>query len=544
MALAAVLNAVIDFPEIQQLKERLWVVPMWILNAWFVVALINAMAARGSSGLFSDTSGLRLRSLWLVACWVVLLMLGLDLSESYAGQGTLYAWNWILFELLVLPMLVLLVVWWRPQVFRELENQFNRADWIEGILQNRKGLKSYVGAAVGGVYLLGQHLLKLILVGISELEGGQRILANLYKRGIADLSVNLGQIEGTKEIPAELRDRLFTGVGDIVEKVASNKLSQLAELVKQKRGGRVLIVAERGGGKSLFLQRLKAKFDGRVVVVDCPFGGFDEFQDAFAHALDVSGDGISPDIFTQRLEALKVQVVAFDNVHRLTRPVMDGQKELDRIGEMLQRIQADVVWVHTIDRVSWHYIRRARASQISLVEVIELPRWTEEQIGNLLDLRSAEAGIRPDFGRLVLPRRLEAMEEETLTERNRSGIYRIIWYAAEGNPGLALQHWANSLAVTPDGEIFVRLPPEPAIAELEGVHITVLLMLRVIIQSELASAADIGKSLKLPAVQVSTAIHYTLRRGWIEEVNGRYGVSWSWLRVVTRVLVRRNLLPQ
>jgi hypothetical protein len=179
-----------------------------------------------------------------------------------------------------------------------------------------------------------------------------------------------------------------------------------------------------------------------------------------------------------------------------------------------------------------------------LLEVLELPLWTEERIRDLIDLRCTEADISPDFGDLVLPRQLDEIDYETIDERNRLAFNRILWNAADGNPAVALQIWVDSLSVSPDGKIIVNIPRFPEIRELEGLNITTLLVLRVITQSGLATQDDILESLRLPIAEVAGAVRFSMQRGWIEEINGRYRLTWKWFRGITRVLSRQNLLPR
>jgi hypothetical protein len=162
----------------------------------------------------------------------------------------------------------------------------------------------------------------------------------------------------------------------------------------------------------------------------------------------------------------------------------------------------------------------------------------------LIDLRCTEVDISPDFGNLVLPRQLDEVDYDTHEERNRRGFSRILWNAAEGNPEVALQLWVDSLSVSPDGKIIVNIPRLPETGELEGLNITVLLVLRVITQSGLATQDDIIESLRFPMGDVVRAVRFSMQHGWIEEINGRYRLTWKWFRSITLVLSRQNLLPR
>jgi hypothetical protein len=194
--------------------------------------------------------------------------------------------------------------------------------------------------------------------------------------------------------------------------------------------------------------------------------------------------------------------------------------------------------------MAWNFLNRVRAERAVTPAVLELPFWTEEQIGHLIAQRCRDADITPDFGQLILPRYDYDAGQETLAERNRFAFYRLLWDAADGNPAVALRLWADSLAITEDGKFVVHLPSPSETSEIERLTPTQLLVLRVIAQSELIARNEIVESLRFSEANVGNAILVSLQQGWIEEVDGRYRLSWDWYRTITRVLVRRNFLDR
>ena len=215
---------------------------------------------------------------------------------------------------------------------------------------------------------------------------------------------------------------------------------------------------------------------------------------------------------------------------------------MDQVAGLISTLQADVFWFFGVNWAAWHYISRVRASQLFLDDILRMPLWTEEQIRELIELRSAHAGIEPDFGELILPRQFEGIDYDTVEDRNRFGFYRILWNASDGNPMVSLQLWADSLRIAPDGRILVSLPQLPATSELEKANMTLLLILRVIAQSEMASREEIIDSLRFPAAEVAGALHFAITNEWVELVNGRYRLTWKWFRSIMRMLARKNLL--
>jgi hypothetical protein len=187
-----------------------------------------------------------------------------------------------------------------------------------------------------------------------------------------------------------------------------------------------------------------------------------------------------------------------------------------------------------------------RADQASIHEVIELPAWTEEHLSALLEQRNAEAGIEPDFSLVQIPSEHAVTDFDTAEERNKAGVYRMLWTISGGNPAIALLIWSNCLYYdsTVGDQLLVRLPVQLSTRDLDSAAHNVMLVLRCIAQADLISEADIVDNLRLPTGAVSSAMHYCESRGWIEEYDGRYRISMQWFRTITRVLARQNLLAR
>ena len=99
--------------------------------------------------------------------------------------------------------------------------------------------------------------------------------------------------------------------------------------------------------------------------------------------------------------------------------------------------------------------------------------------------------------------------------------------------------------MTADGRVIVQLLPQVFTGEqLENASLPVLLMLRVIVQSGKTTLEDIAESLRLAPVVIENGIRFALFRGWIEEIDGYYQITWQWFRTINRVLVRQNLLTR
>ncbi|MCP3919418.1 MAG: hypothetical protein GY711_28100 [bacterium] len=128
--------------DLSAIPEPAWVVRTvlhWFLVAWLAVALVAGYAARAVVNDTPERARLRLRSLRLVAAWLVFLGLGLRLAEQVALRGTLHAWVAMAFEVLAIPIGIVLVLIWRPEVFRRLEEESRDSALATKLLGTRQG---------------------------------------------------------------------------------------------------------------------------------------------------------------------------------------------------------------------------------------------------------------------------------------------------------------------------------------------------------------------------------------------------------------------
>ena len=130
-------------------------------------------------------------------------------------------------------------------------------------------------------------------------------------------------------------------------------------------------------------------------------------------------------------------------------------------------------------------------------------------------------------------------------ERAFSGFIRILHGAATGNPQVALGLWVKSLYLDKNENVIACLPRLPTSDVLENASLTVLLVLRVICQSEVITKQDIVKSLQIHKQEVEGAIQLSVFNRWVDIIDDDYyQLSWYWRKVVMKVLARQNLMPR
>lgn len=540
LVLFSVMFALIDMEGVNYITDILSIIIRWILLGWFTVSLLHAVAARGDAGLTGENAELRKRSLRLAATWLVLLGLSLNIANSLAGTATLHAWVWRLFQILAVPVLLILLSWWRRSIFDRLEREQESTDSLERMLRHRKGLRSYASAANGAVWLLANALRRSLLRSVLRL-GSEQGFASGLVTGKSDPDASITQPDPVAALPEPLRKKLLER-GEFYDRFARLARRDIVNRAKQEQSGIIAITGERGIGISSLLAHVNESLEGRMILLDCLGGGYEELAQSLGDALGIRN--VSSKNVSQKLEHSGIQVIAIDNLHRLVRPVMGGQKELARLSELIEGIHTNVLWVFSVDCFAWQFMRRARADRSTINEAIELPSWSEEQIAELLDMRNAEAGITADFSNASVPREFMEIALDTVEERNKAGLFRLISSMSGGNPSVALRIWADSVYPDDSGQLLVRTPVQLRSRELDRAAPNLLLVLRAIAQWEVISEKDVADNLRLPQGAVSSAIHYSLQRGWIEESRAGYRLAWRWFRTIIRVLLRQNLLAR
>lgn len=529
--------------------EVLGVILLWTFGGRVIVDGLDALAenvtlnriARSVAG----TPGLRRRSLGLVGRVVVVLGVVLVLCAKLVGRGAIYEWVFATSWIFVLPVGLVLVRWWRDEVFARLESLRKPTSFERWVLRNKTGWASFSAAASGGTYLLATGTYRSVRSWVARFEISRRAMAYLFRRKLD----KLGQ-DATEKQLGPLGAARFDALGpesatsiDWVKTPTDDDIDALVTRAAARSGGIVAIFGERGMGKSRTLAQIEARLPGalRLTVpssrltdlartVTTALGN--ESTTELARALDAARDA-------------EKHVILFDDAHRLVRPTMGGLCELDTLIAAIGSRTEGTLFVLAFDEISWRFLERARTARPVFDDVIELARWNEENIGALLGARSAEAGLEPSFAHLLdaLPANADDIDRRDALAARETSYYRLLWDHAAGNPGIALHMWRRAIGETVGGETFVRVFQALDLSDLERLPDATLFVLRAVLQLAPADTAEIGAATLLRPAQVNDALRYAHNRGYVERSpEGGYRVTWTWFRPIVLFLQRRHLL--
>lgn len=507
--------------------QLLSVVVISSLVGRFAVDAINALAAGDASRSGREVAKgvLRLRSLRLVGRVVVGLSLALVLTSRLVGEGTVFGWVVVACFIAALPLFLVLVKWWRAPVFERLDRLKRKSPVQEWVLENRTGWKSFLAAMVGVAHLFATSVFKTVRTWLAGFDVARRALAWLYKREIDRLSEEEPR-PGATPLSAAIFDKLSPEhpSQEWVACPADERLARLLELVE--RGGVVALVGPRGAGKSSLLRQLEARAGGAGSL-----RGTSPTVLAEVQALVATPEGPGP-------------LVLLDDADAIIKPLQGGLRRFDELLGLARQATSRTLWVFAIDGVIWPYLRRARDNRPLFDEVIELEPWSDDEIGRLLEARSAAAGIDPVFDDLLekLPVSADEIDRLDALTARRAGYFRMAWDYARGNPAMVLEAWRASLVVGPQGEVRVRPLVAPDTTALENLPDSSLFVLRAVLQMAPAGASDVAAATRLPEFQVKSAFRMGQSQGYYVEAHGLVHVASPWLRSVMVHLERRHLL--
>jgi hypothetical protein len=177
---------------------------------------------------------------------------------------------------------------------------------------------------------------------------------------------------------------------------------------------------------------------------------------------------------------------------------------------------------------------------VSFEQIVVLPAWSEDALGDLIRGQCEKAEIDPSFEGLVVPRQNEPLPDQG--DRTEASYYRLLWDFSKGNPAVALHAFRESLFRDENGDVVVRLFKEPSPEEIEALTLSQLFILRTIVQLELALLPEIERATQLPLDDVEDAVRFCASRGYVEPFQGGYRLTWPWYRTITTVLQRQHLL--
>jgi uncharacterized protein YjeT (DUF2065 family) len=526
-------------------SRLLWPVVAWLAGGLLVVRLIDALIDWGQirqpGKKQKANSPLRNRSLRLLGLSTVSIGLLLSLTEEALGRGAVYRWVLSTCWVLAVPLGIVLLVWWRKPIRVRLIERRGRNRLVAWCVAHNSGAAAWVSDALGGLYLLVSGLADWSLRWLGSMRVARRIHAWLFRRQVAR-QARLQTQEALGPISPQTAAAFRPGATakTLLENVYQSELTDLSSIPDSPAENLVLVVGNRGMGKSTLLGRL-AQTHGEsndALVVRCSAGPFEATMDRFREALGAGPEEDVLEALTRRAPSL----VCVDDTQLLVRPVVRGLRDLDRLMDVATAVGPGSTWVMTMSTSAWLFVSRARSGSFLFDRVLRLESWDEGDIGRLIQSRCQDSGISPSFDGLVFQARPDDWVFGQRAEQIGESYYRVLWSAADGNPAVALEYWRESLRQRPDGTLAVRLFEEPSQLVTDHLPLNLLFLLRALLQIDRATVPEISDATGLPRSEVMDGLRHCLTRGFIRQDGDAMELTWRWYTPVLRTLIRQHLL--
>jgi hypothetical protein len=524
---------------------------LWVFGGRFIVLAVDALFAQSAATEgASATARLRLSSLRLVGKTIVFIGLPLSISDLLVGQGTVHGWVLSTCWLASIPVLLVIIGWWRPFIFERFTRMRKPNAFESWVLAHRSpegnlvaSVLSSLAAVAGGIYLFVVIDFRIVRNRILSFELTRRLLAYLFRRDLRKRARG-AQLQAYAPLPEDTFRALGPEVRSarLVRSAADGQVQDVIDRIKAAGGGAIAIVGERGAGKTTLIERIVASCTG-LVAISCHREGLAGLRAALNQALG-QADATELAVAARSIDSRKGDhAVLIDDAQYLVRPMMGGLAELDQVLALFRRHSTNCAWVLAFDAAVWSFIERSRGARPLFDHVIRLSPWSEDAIVGLITERNLVAEVTPDFGELAvdLPADADEGDIEEAVGRTAASYYRLLWDYASGNPGVALHFWRLSLGVAPSGKLHVRLFEVPNTVHLEALSDSAAFVFRAILQLGWATADDISGATSLGMAEVEDALRYGSQRGYFEMDGPRYRINWNWFRAVTRFLKHRHL---
>ena len=540
--LSLLLNVATDLGKIPEI-DYVWIILLWVLLGSVVVLFVNAFVSRQTK---AQTDGqLRLRSLRTIGVCVIVVGMALSIARSSVGKGTIYTWVLKTFWVLLIPITFMLIYWWRPSVIARAKATANPNRLVRWVANHDTGFYSFIGSAVGGVYLLTEGFKRAAIKQAGNFSVMQSFLAYLLRRQVEKQGIIAGSDARYAPLDKDALEAITTEFRDDAPTVpiSNEEVERVRQLVAKDGNTTIAVAGERGLGKTTFIDRILGTLDAdRTIHLRCTAGGYPALLAQLAVACGVPADSNERHVL-KALQEGAPDLVAIDDVQRLTRPLIGGLKDIDKLVALARSTSGNTSWLMAIDMPAWQYFRRARGDRAIFDEVVLLKRWTEAEIGELVRLRSKEAEFEPLFDELVLPAQFDTEDIGGQERHTQQNYARILWDYSSGNPAVALRFFEESLGVR-DDKVYVRLFRAPPLTELADLPASMYFVLRSVLQLGQAIEKDVVSCTDLNPADVSDALRMALKRNYLVRHGDNIQISLYWYRAIVQVLQRHHLVPE
>jgi hypothetical protein len=493
------------------------------------------------------------RTVRVLALWVILHQFIAFLTREVLGTDAISEVCLMVLEWALIFLAAGLLYEWEPSVRQALSSR-GASNAVTGYLttEPRYALERSPRALVGGMILISSSVWHLLDLRATDRSALGQIFNWINRQRLAREETATTRRDPA---PAKLRSAILleTCPDDwFIERPLADDAfaTALDGWMKERRAGRVVIIGDRGDGKGCWLDRRSAGLANvgwrvtrsrlsRLITTEA------ELVRWFRKTCELETEAPLDDIgdLIAALMDMPGRVWVLEGLECCFLRTVGGFEAVRALFQLIQQCSEHHFWVISVHRPAWRYLSRLSSlfdARFFRAE-IELAPLRDAQLRELVGRRTATAGYTPSFTNLERSG-LRGGDPESERQRAERTFFRLLSESSQGNAGVALRFWADSLS--PGGEegvVNVSLPTDGESA-LKGLTDTDLFILTAVrVQDEL-DEDELAQATNLTPAVVRAAVRSLLDRRLLDTDADRVRIPIEQLTAVTRLLRRRHFL--
>ncbi|MCA9512894.1 MAG: ATP-binding protein, partial [Myxococcales bacterium] len=340
------------------------------------------------------------------------------------------------------------------------------------------------------------------------------------------------------------------------EELVREVLDQIARWRETQVDGSLAIVGEKGLGKTTLAAMIARRANGVEVVAHTLRGKPTTERDLLRELAPAFEGAHAPESVAKLAEALCAgpeRIVLLDEAHNVFLRMVDGYEAYDALVELVNSTSERVFWVPVFNSFTWRFLNESRGRVHYFRRILDLPRWTADEIQELVRLRNEKAGFALEFDEVLLSEE-DAVRERALAHGARDGFelvesadgyFRLLWESSGGNPRIATQLWLASLSPVAERRLRVGLFREPESKAFEALNDELWFALAAVCQHENLSADELARAINATPGFARFAVQFLAEAGFVTAKDERWErvtLSAAYYRQVLRGLRSKHLL--
>lgn len=443
---------------------------------------------------------------------------------------------------------ILVVIYWMLSTWRdELSNLFSRlagnrlpkaSAFVEKYKDNR-----LIGVLVVAV-------VSVVVISWEAITFARRVVRNTdwFKRASAyafKTKIELQQRDEPtdEEVSAYLPDdleeafgpRSVLGTAMLVERASMKAVKEKFDSFLERGFGTMCIVGAPGIGKTTMRQWLLHGHAHVELQVDDRICFEQDVLDVFRESLD--SDVQTVDELVEVLTSEPPSVFVLDGLERCFVRDIGGFGAYKALTELIHRLSKKHVWLIVSNQHGWEYLTRVYDQRHVFNATIEVPRWSDEELRELVESRMAGLSYATSFSALA---DLESDYAEVV--KTARGYYRYLAEFTRGIPATAMHYWLRSLTTTSPEVFNVGLFSRPSGAALVAAPPNYRFFLAAIAQHGCLTPREAARIDNTPIGTCELAAAYFAECGAIRQTSDGFVLAAPFLSLTLRHLEDSNLL--